>query len=280
MISSNIAHSSIGYAAKKLGCEHKMFDVSPSTFQISEKDLLAYLEANGDKIVMLNATYGTTQIGTTEDFILSPTIRELCKSKGIWIHIDAAFGAFYLHPIGQVPPKWQEVFSIADSITVDPYKFVGFPTSGVLILKDTGYRTLLDEEVTYFKGITTALGTTRSIMPAATSLEIINDLGVDSLRNLSQKSLDKARRIVTELGKSGAEFISDSRNVVVTVKVPNEASLTERLDSLYQNGFYLSSVKIKSPDYEIYGMRIVTTPKPEMTLENIDRFINAFPGIS
>jgi len=279
VVSSNLAHSSVGYSAKKLDLESKVFAVDATTFQVSENDLLAYLEENGDKVAMLNATYGTTQLGTTEDFILSPRVREVCKSKGIGIHIDAAFGAFYLHQIGEVPPEWQKVFAEADSITVDPFKFVGFPTLGIVILKDPNYRALLDGEVTYFKGITTALGTTRSVMPAACALDIIKELGVGGLRKLSSDSLAKAHHITDELGKDGVEFLSDKRNVVVAIKMPDESALTSKLDALYGLGFYLSSVKIKSDNYDLFAMRIVTTPKPEMTLENIDRFITAFRSL-
>ena len=196
VVTSNLAHSSIAYAAKKLGLDVKtLFTVDPKTYQILASDLTTYLTEHGDEIAMLNVTYGTTQLGTTEDFLLNEEVRRLCRDKGVWLHVDAAFGAFYLHSLGQVPSTWQEAFKAADSITVDPYKFIGLPTSGILILRDSEYKKLLNDEVTYFKGTTTALGTTRSVLPAATSLDIIRTLGSAGLKELSNESLAKARHI-------------------------------------------------------------------------------------
>ncbi|HEV7449723.1 MAG TPA: aminotransferase class I/II-fold pyridoxal phosphate-dependent enzyme, partial [Candidatus Paceibacterota bacterium] len=274
VVASNLAHSSVSYAAKKFGSKIESFDVDQKTFQVSNKDLIEFLKKQGKRVAMLNVVYGTTQLGTSEDFILDKQVQKLCKKQGIWVHIDAAFGALYLNN-GIVPKQWRAAFALADSVTVDAYKMAGLPTSGALFLKHDSYKALLDQEVTYFKGTTTALGTTRSVLSVATSLDLFKKLKAAGLRKLAQEQNRKADYVRRELTKQGKELFVDDGSIIVVIKVSNEKILDQKLRSLKKKGFDLSSVKMQTSRYSLYGLRLTLTTKPETNWATIKKFVIA-----
>ena len=72
-----------------------------------------------NRLFAVIATAGTTNAGIIDDL---DGIADLCKEKGLWFHVDAAYGGGAL-----VSPKVRPLFNgieKADSITIDPHKWL------------------------------------------------------------------------------------------------------------------------------------------------------------
>ena len=78
------------------------------------------------------ATAGTTNTGAVDDL---PAIADLCESESLWLHVDAAYGAF-----AALTPRGRELLrgiERADSIVMDPHKWLFVPFEcGCLLARD------------------------------------------------------------------------------------------------------------------------------------------------
>lgn len=66
------------------------------------------------------ATFGTTNAGAIDDL---PGIAEVCQERGLWLHVDAAYGGAALC----APSVDHRGFEHADSFGVDPHKWLFAP---------------------------------------------------------------------------------------------------------------------------------------------------------
>src|SRR5437764_43445 len=75
---------------------------------------------------------GTTATGAVDPF---EELSHLCRERGIWLHIDGAYGAFAcLSERGRQTLAGME---FADSITLDPHKWLYQPVElGALLVRD------------------------------------------------------------------------------------------------------------------------------------------------
>ena len=93
---------------------------------------LAEARRQGQPVLAVVATAGTTVRGAVDP--LGP-LATLCRSQGIWLHVDGAIGAV----CGLSPGHRQRVAGLerADSITVNPQKLLGITkTSSLLLLAE------------------------------------------------------------------------------------------------------------------------------------------------
>ncbi|MFF5900871.1 pyridoxal phosphate-dependent decarboxylase family protein [Streptomyces argenteolus] len=93
----------------------------------------------------LLATAGTTDLGAVDEL---PGLAALARERGMWLHIDAAYGAGMLFS-----PRLRPLFTgieQADSVTLDWHKFGWQPaSSSVLLLADARNFDPLSREVPY-----------------------------------------------------------------------------------------------------------------------------------
>jgi glutamate/tyrosine decarboxylase-like PLP-dependent enzyme len=89
-----------------------------------EKDL-----AEGAKPFAVIATAGTTNSGTVDDL---PAIASVCWKHGLWLHVDGAYGASAI--FSDVHRGLLEGIELADSITIDPHKWLAMPFAAGVIL--------------------------------------------------------------------------------------------------------------------------------------------------
>src|SRR6185369_13300943 len=75
---------------------------------------------------------GTTNTGAIDDM---GEIARLCRERGIWLHVDGAYGAFaVLTERGRAALAGME---LADSVTLDPHKWLAMPFEvGCLLVRD------------------------------------------------------------------------------------------------------------------------------------------------
>jgi len=89
-------------------------------------------QADGKRPVAVVATAGTTSCGAIDPI---HEIADFCQQHGVWLHVDAAHGgALILH---RTEKQRLSGIERADSITLDPHKWLYAPKSaGVLLVRD------------------------------------------------------------------------------------------------------------------------------------------------
>ena len=77
---------------------------------------------------------GTTNTGAVDDLLL---LAELARREGLWFHVDAAYGGFFL--LTQQGKALLKGIERADSIVLDPHKGLFLPYgTGALLVRDLG----------------------------------------------------------------------------------------------------------------------------------------------
>lgn len=81
------------------------------------------------------AMVGTTSSGTIDPL---PEISEICRSYGLWMHVDAAYGGGAL--LSKTARSLLKGIGNADSVTIDPHKWFFQPYGiGAILVKDRKY---------------------------------------------------------------------------------------------------------------------------------------------
>jgi glutamate/tyrosine decarboxylase-like PLP-dependent enzyme len=134
---SDQTHSSLARAARHLGFRPDQIRVLPtdSRFRIRLDDLVAAIDtdaASGRLPFLVSANAGTTSTGAVDDL---EAISEICRERGIWMHVDGAYGGFgVLTDRGRAALRGIE---LADSVTLDPHKWLAMPFEvGCLMVRD------------------------------------------------------------------------------------------------------------------------------------------------
>jgi len=86
----------------------------------------------GDLPMMVIGTAGSVSTGAVDDL---PAIAELCRERGIWFHVDGAYGGF-----AAAAPELDlrlAGIGVADSIAIDPHKWLYAPLeAGCTLVRD------------------------------------------------------------------------------------------------------------------------------------------------
>lgn len=128
------AHHSLDKSAGLLGLGRKSVHRIPITerVQMNVEDLEQAIRsdiASGQIPFCVVATAGTTNSGAIDDL---PSIAEICRRHKVWMHIDGAYGAAAIFS-----DKHRELvrgIELADSITVDPHKWLAMPFAAGVVL--------------------------------------------------------------------------------------------------------------------------------------------------
>jgi len=131
---SSESHHSLDKSAGLLGIGRKALRRIPVDEQLrmDSRVLDAAIESDlraGRKPFCVVATAGTTSSGIIDDL---PVIAEICQRHKLWLHVDGAYGASlvfsdkYRHLIRGI--------ELADSITIDPHKWLAVPFAAGAIL--------------------------------------------------------------------------------------------------------------------------------------------------
>jgi aromatic-L-amino-acid/L-tryptophan decarboxylase len=134
---SDQTHSSVARAGRHLGFRPDQFRVLPTDqdFRLRLDDLVGAMDADvsaGRLPFLVSANAGTTNTGAVDDL---PGISRICRQRGIWMHVDAAYGGFaVLTERGRAALRGIE---LADSVTLDPHKWLAMPFEvGCLVVRD------------------------------------------------------------------------------------------------------------------------------------------------
>lgn len=120
----------LGFAAEQLrqistDANFKM-DLTVLDKQISED------EQNGFRPFCVIANAGTTNTGAVDPL---RKISKICETKGMWLHVDGAYGAGSI--LSERGRKQLDGIELANSVTIDPHKWLFQPIeSGCLLVRD------------------------------------------------------------------------------------------------------------------------------------------------
>ena len=122
------AHSSVRSAAAIMGC--RVVVAGSADASLSAADLEPVLEAfDPADVVAVVATAGATNTGAVDEL---DEISATCGRRGIWLHVDAAYGGAAL-----LAPMHRDRFGgidRADSVTLDPHKWLFTPFECAAVL--------------------------------------------------------------------------------------------------------------------------------------------------
>lgn len=129
------AHHSVQKAIRIAGLGEARISYIPITekFRMDEVALAREIEqdlAEGFKPFMIVASAGTTDTGVIDPL---PAIADLAEAHQMWLHVDAAYGGFFLLA-DEVKADFAGI-ERADSVTIDPHKglFLAYGTGAILI---------------------------------------------------------------------------------------------------------------------------------------------------
>jgi len=200
---SDQAHCSLARTARLLGFAPNQLRVLPSDdrFRLRPDALEAAIDADleaGYEPLFVAAAAGATNTGAIDPL---PEVAEICRARGVWLHVDAAYGGFAaLTTRGQ---RCLRGIELADSVTLDPHKWLYQPFEcGSLLVRDGGLlgrafeiapdylkdATVRDEEVNFCDR---GLQLSRSCRALKVWLSI-QYFGLDAFRTAIDRCLDLA----------------------------------------------------------------------------------------
>jgi aromatic-L-amino-acid decarboxylase len=149
ILCSRAAHFSIRRAAVMLGIgtDNIVAIDTDDQFRMRVDALKTALNEHVN-IICVVASAGTTNTGAIDPL---PQIADLCGAQGVWLHVDAAYGAGGLMS-AQLRPRYRGI-ERADSVVMDMHKWFFQSLAGSLLLyRDPGWaRQLFSENSDYLR---------------------------------------------------------------------------------------------------------------------------------
>jgi aromatic-L-amino-acid decarboxylase len=139
LYASDQAHHSVAKAAMLAGFPVGSVRTVPSdeTFRIrldALEESVAADRAAGRRPFLVVGSAGTTNTGAVDDL---PGLASFCEREGLWLHVDAAYGGFFL--LTAEGRRRLAGIERADSVVLDPHKALFLPYgNGSLLVKDGG----------------------------------------------------------------------------------------------------------------------------------------------
>jgi len=136
---SDQAHSSVARAARSLGFRQSQVRVIPTNDELKLRvDLLeSAMDADvaaGRKPLFVSANGGATNSGAVDPL---EDLVALCDERDVWLHVDAAYGGFFL--LTERGRRIMRGIERADSVSLDPHKGLFLPYgTGALVVRDGG----------------------------------------------------------------------------------------------------------------------------------------------
>ena len=133
---SSEVHMSIAKSVALLGLGRKNLCVIPvdEQFRMRTSDLKRAIDedsAAGRQLIAVVASAGTVNTGAVDPL---EDIAEICRSRGLWLHIDGSYGA----PAALVLAEKFRGLNMADSLSIDLHKWFYQPVDcGMLLFKNT-----------------------------------------------------------------------------------------------------------------------------------------------
>jgi aromatic-L-amino-acid decarboxylase len=134
---SSQGHSSVTRAIRVIGFDDDQIRAVPvdAALRMQTQALAAAMEADraaGRRPFLVVANAGATSTGAVDPL---DEITAVCAEGGVWLHIDAAYGGFAV--LTERGREWLRGIEAADSITLDPHKWLYQPyEAGCLLVRE------------------------------------------------------------------------------------------------------------------------------------------------
>ena len=246
---SEHAHSSIekGALALGIGSSNVVKIEADDQFRMRPESLRAAIErdtAAGHLPIACVATVGTTGVASTDPV---PAIAEICKQKGVWLHVDAAYAGV----VAILPERRSILAGVerADSLVVNPHKWLFTPMDcSVLYLRQPEIlarafslvpeylRTQEDERVINYNDYGVQLGRR---FRALKLWMIIRAFGVEGLASRIREHCEIARELAEEIaGTPGWEVVAPVDFGLVVFRATPTGASPEAGDALTEKAMH------------------------------------------
>jgi aromatic-L-amino-acid/L-tryptophan decarboxylase len=204
------AHSSLARAARILGFRPNQLRVLPvdEAFRLAPRTLAEAIDT--DLAAGRTPLYAAVNAGATNTGSVDPLreLTEICKARGVWCHIDAAYGGFAI--LSKRGRAQLDGIELGDSIGLDPHKWLYQPYEcGCLLVRDGGALRhafeivpdyLRDAEAGANEVNFADLGLQLSRTSRALKLWVsLHAFGLDAFRTAIERSLELAEHTVTRI---------------------------------------------------------------------------------
>ncbi len=253
------AHFSFDKIADLLGIEVRKA-VLDREFKVNMDSVSSLID---DKTIALVGIAGSTEFGQIDPV---DELAKVASSRGLHLHIDAAFGGFVIPFLDK---KYDFDFSVhgVTSITADPHK-MGMSTipAGGLLFKDESCLQPLEIDTPYLTiRAQHSLSGTRSGASVAAAYAVMMHLGREGYGKIVGRCMEMTRRLVEGVGEFGIEPLIDPVMNIVALDVPH---LDEVRKELRANGWFTSVTRAPR------AMRLVIMP--HLGEEALELFISDF----
>jgi aromatic-L-amino-acid/L-tryptophan decarboxylase len=243
---SDQAHSSMARAARVLGFRPNQVRVLPvdDGYRMRPEALAAAMAADlraGRRPLFVAASAGATSTGAVDPL---PELAALCRERGVWFHVDAAYGGFAA--LTERGRRWLAGMELADSVTLDPHKWLYQPFECGCLLVREGQRLheafriqpayLKDTEAAElevnFSDLSVQLSRTSRALKLWMSLRYF---GIDAFRAAIDRSIDLALFAQARIEASAQlELLTPAKLGVVCFRRRPEGMDEDRLERLNQ----------------------------------------------
>ena len=191
------AHFSFQKACEILSLELRSVP-SDENYQMDEDKIENYIDEN---TVCLVGVAGTTEYGVVDPI---SRLSEIASEKGIFLHVDAAFGGLVL-PFLKNTPDFDFKLPGVSSVSVDPHK-MGMSTipAGCLLVRDSSVFKSTEVDTPYLtvKKECTLCGT-RPGGSVVAAFAVLEYLGEEGLRTIVEKCMRNNRKLIAGMKELG-----------------------------------------------------------------------------
>ena len=243
---SDQAHSSMARAARVLGFRPNQVRVLPvdDGYRMRPEALAAAMAADlraGRRPLFVAASAGATSTGAVDPL---PELAALCRERGVWFHVDAAYGGFAA--LTERGRRWLAGMELTDSVTLDPHKWLYQPFECGCLLVREGQRLheafriqpayLKDTEAAdlevNFSDLSVQLSRTSRALKLWMSLRYF---GIDAFRAAIDRSIDLALFAKARIEASTQlELLTPAKLGVICFRRHPEGMDEDRLERLNQ----------------------------------------------
>ncbi|MFZ2070682.1 MAG: tyrosine decarboxylase MfnA [Halobacteriota archaeon] len=232
-------------------------------------DVNSVEELIDENTICLVGIAGTTEFGQIDPI---KALSEIAEEKGIFLHVDAAFGGFVI-PFLAEKDKYRFDFSLdgVSCISIDPHK-MGMSTipAGCILFREESY---LDELAVSTPYLTTweqsSLTGTRSGAATAATFAVLKYLGREGMRRVVNECMRLTRQLVQGAKEKGIPPVIEPVMNVVTLKVEEVDRVAGALKA---KGWKVSTTR------KPRALRLVIMP--HVNEEVVKRFLEALEDVA
>ena len=220
-----------------------------------------------EKTVALVGIAGTTEFGQVDPI---DRLGDLALDRGLYLHVDAAFGGFVL-PFMEKEWKWDFGVEAVSSITIDPHK-MGMSTvpGGGLLFRDGRHLGMLADFAPYLtNNKPTALTGTRSGGSAAATWAVMTHLGKEGFTRIVRRCMALTDQLVAGARAIGVEPVLEPIMNVVALEA--EPSPEKVRSELMKRGWLVSITQ------DPRALRLFLMP--HATRDNIDLLLDDLAAV-